>query len=69
MQARKEDDEMEVVWVSLPLDLRTFAWLASLAEQCHALPESVAASILRDVCEDDEVAAISDPERERASLN
>lgn len=69
MSAARNDEEPEVVWVSLPLDLRTFAWLASLAEQCHALPESVGASILRDVCEDDESVFLSGDACARASLN
>lgn len=55
MPALRKEEDPEVIWLSLPLDLKTYAWLASLAENCHAFPEAVGASILRDVCEDDEL--------------
>ena len=56
MPMTRKADEPDVVWVSLPLDLETFAWLARLADECHALPEAVGGSLLRDIREDDEVA-------------
>lgn len=55
MSAERKKDEPDVVWVTLPLDLRTFAWLAEVADSAHAFPEVVGASILRDVREDDEL--------------
>jgi hypothetical protein len=69
MSAIRKDDEPEIIWVSLPLDLATFAWLASVAEQAHALPEAVGASILRDVREDDEVTAEVAPREYDQRLN
>ena len=69
MTALRKEDEPEIVWVSLPLDLKTFAWLAALAEECHALPESVGASLLRDVCEDDEIAHMAASPGHAAHLN
>lgn len=56
MPTIRNEDEPDVVWLSLPLDLRTFAWLSELAEHCHGTPEAVAASLLRDVKADDEDA-------------
>jgi hypothetical protein len=69
MAALRKEDEPEIVWVSIPLDLKTFAWLAALAENCHAFPESVGASILRDIREDDEVAHTAAPEEQVVRLN
>jgi hypothetical protein len=69
MTALRKEDEPEIVWVSLPLDLRTFAWLAALAEECRALPESVGASLLRDVREDDEIVHMAASPGHVAHLN
>jgi hypothetical protein len=69
MNAIRKDDEPEIVWVSIPLDLPTYAWLARIAEECHAFPEAIAASILRDVCEDDQVAHAAAPAIEGARLH
>ena len=69
MTALRKEDEPEIVWLSIPLDLKTFAWLAALAEDCHAFPESVGASILRDVREDDEITNLAASEGQGARLN
>ncbi len=61
MPMTKKPDENDVVWVSLPVDLETFAWLVRLSEECHALPESVGGALLRDIRQDDEAAHTAAP--------
>lgn len=49
-------DEDEFVEFKVRIDLKTVAWLMDLAEVNHAPPAVVAASLLRDVRRDDEMA-------------
>ena len=56
MQQRPHElDETEVVEFSVPLDLKTVAWLMELADANHASPAMVLASIIRDIRADDEM--------------
>lgn len=55
MQTSSADDEDSVEF-KVRLDLRTVDWLCRLADACHAPPAVVAAAVLRDVRQDDEVA-------------
>lgn len=50
------DDDTEVVWMTIPLSTRTAERLLSLSNDCHASPDTVAASLLHDVLADDEAA-------------
>lgn len=51
-----EDDDSDrcVAVVALPIDRETVAWLNMLAEVTGATPESIIASMLRDIRIDDE---------------
>lgn len=50
------NDEKSVVWISVPLSLETADQLQALADICHTAPDSVAASLLRDILADDAAA-------------
>lgn len=52
----KTDEKEGHLWLRLPLDAETARRLASLADVCHAAPESVAASLLHDILQDDDEA-------------
>lgn len=54
------DDDTDVVWISVPLSVRTAARLRNLANDCHAAADKVAASLLHDVLADDEAAHYGD---------
>ena len=49
-------DAKEIIWVSVPLDHETAERLRHLSDICHAPETTVAASLLRDILEDDESA-------------
>lgn len=50
----RQDDGSTVLHV--PVDDRTAAWLAEIADLHHAPVELVAGAVLRDVCQDDQDA-------------
>jgi bacterioferritin (cytochrome b1) len=49
-------DELETVWLNIPLDGESAERLKNLADICHAAPDRVAASLLHDLLKDDEEA-------------
>lgn len=59
MSAEHKKSDPEVVWVTLPLDMRTFAWLTARSQESRQLPETVAATVLHDVRVDDESAHVT----------
>lgn len=51
--------------MTLPLDMRTFAWLTARSQESKALPETIAATVLHDVRVDDEACHVTvAPDRE-----
>ena len=70
MKAAPEEDETDVVYFSVPLDLKTVAWLMDVCEGAHAPPMIVLAAMIRDLREDDEAAHDMAVERpQNATLN
>lgn len=59
MSAEHKKDDPDVVWVTMPLDVRTFAWLTARSQESRALPEQVAAAVLHDVRVDDEALHVT----------
>lgn len=53
---KRLDDDTDVVWMTIPLSSRTAERLRNLSNDCHAAPDTVAASLLHDVLADDEAA-------------
>lgn len=51
-----EEDEEDIVYFNVPLDLKTVAWLMAVCEGAHAPPAAVISSILRDIRIDDEAS-------------
>jgi bacterioferritin (cytochrome b1) len=49
-------EDLETVWITIPLDGESAERLKNLADACHAAPDRVAASLLHDVLKDDEEA-------------
>jgi hypothetical protein len=47
------EDPEETVWIRVPLDGVTAARLQNLADDCHAVPTTIAASLLHDLLRDD----------------
>jgi len=56
MNALQNQDDVEVVPLELPLDLRTIAWLARLTHVTGDRAADIVASMLRAIREDDEAA-------------
>jgi bacterioferritin (cytochrome b1) len=50
------EDPEETVWIRVPLDSATAVRLQNLSDVCHAAPDNVAASLLRDILAEDEDA-------------
>jgi hypothetical protein len=74
MNRARYDRIRGVTYLRIPVDDATAAWLAEVAESCHGEMEMIAAAILRDVKDDDELAHLHElappPSRGgRASLN
>lgn len=51
--ANFSDDQEQVVWLSIPVSRETAEMLIDLADNCHAEPQAIAASLLRDILADD----------------
>jgi hypothetical protein len=59
MSAEQKKDNPNVVWVTMPVDLETFAWLTARSQESRALPEVIAAAVLHDVRVDDEAMHVT----------
>lgn len=69
MKAEQKKDEPEVIWITIPVDLHTFCWLASVAKESAALPETIASTVLRDVRQDDEALHVTTAPIDGANLH